>query len=163
MQVRKSCVFCCPLVAILNFFLKNSQLNLQFNFQLKVLSSEDQVCFLCATAINVRQPSFNWAMTEQWWLNSPLPLKRKDWSFHHVRLTPFIPEFSIGAWSFTTGKDPDAGKEWRQEETGVVQDEMVIYHHWLNGHKFEQTLRDSRGQRSLVGCSPWGCKESETT
>ena len=46
------------------------------------------------------------------------------------------------------GKDPNAGKDWRQKEKGVTEDEMVRYHHWLNGHEFEQTLGDSRGQRT---------------
>ena len=46
---------------------------------------------------------------------------------------------------------------------GVTEDEMVGWHHWLNGHEFEQTLGDSEGQRSLVCCSPWGCKESDMT
>ena len=61
------------------------------------------------------------------------------------------------------GKDSDAGKDWRQEEKGVTEDEMVGWHHRLNGHEFEQALRDSEGQGSLVCCSPWGRKESEMT
>ena len=48
------------------------------------------------------------------------------------------------------GKDPDAGKEWGQKEKGVTEDEMVGWHHWLNGHEFEQTLGDSEGQGSLA-------------
>ena len=44
-----------------------------------------------------------------------------------------------------SGKDPDAGKDWRQEEKGTTEDEMVGWHHWLNGHGFEQTLGDSEG------------------
>ena len=59
------------------------------------------------------------------------------------------------------GKEPDAGKDWRQEEKGMTEDEMVGWHHQLNGHEFEQTLGDSKGQESLVCCSPWGCKESD--
>ena len=46
-------------------------------------------------------------------------------------------------------KDPDAGKYWRQEEKGVTEDEMVLWHHWLNGHEFEQTLGDGERQGSL--------------
>ena len=61
------------------------------------------------------------------------------------------------------GKDPDAGKDWRQKEKGTTEDEMARWHHWLNGHEFEQTPGDSEGQGSLVCCSPWGCKESNTT
>ena len=67
------------------------------------------------------------------------------------------------AKNWPTGKDPDAGKDWRREEKGVTEDEMVGWHHWLNRPEFEQTPRDSEGQRSLVCCSPWGCKESDTT
>ena len=50
-----------------------------------------------------------------------------------------------------TGKDPNAGKDWRQEEKGMTEDEMVRQHHQLNGHEFEQSLGDSGGQRSLAG------------
>ena len=47
------------------------------------------------------------------------------------------------------GKDPDAGKDWRQEEKGTTEDEMVGWHYWLNGHEFEQTLGDSEGKGRL--------------
>ena len=47
--------------------------------------------------------------------------------------------------SWLTGKDPDAGKDWRQEEKGTTEDEIVGRHHWLNGHEFELTLADSGG------------------
>ena len=50
-----------------------------------------------------------------------------------------------------------------QEEKRVTEDEMVEWHHQLNGREFKQTLGDSEGQDSLVCCSPWGCKESDTT
>ena len=55
-------------------------------------------------------------------------------------------------------KDPNAGKDWGQEEKQVAEDKMVGWHHWLNGRKFEQTLGDSEGQGSLACCSPWGCR-----
>ena len=54
------------------------------------------------------------------------------------------------AKSWLAGKDPDAGKDWGQEEKGVTEVEMVGWHHWLNGHEFEQTLGDSEGQGSLA-------------
>ena len=60
-------------------------------------------------------------------------------------------------------KDPDAGKDWRQEEKGTKEDEMVGWHHQINGHEFEQALGDGEGQRSLVCWSPWGHKESDIT
>ena len=54
-------------------------------------------------------------------------------------------------------KDPDAGKDWRQEKR-TTEDEMVGWHHWLDGHEFEQALGVGDGQGSLPCCSPWGCK-----
>ena len=62
-----------------------------------------------------------------------------------------------------TGKDPDAGKNRGQEEKRATEDEMVGWHHWLNGREFEQPLEDSEGQGSLACYSPWGCKESDMT
>ena len=61
------------------------------------------------------------------------------------------------------GKDPDAGKGWRQEEKGTIEDEVVGWHHWLNKHEFEQALGVGDGQGTLACCSPWGHKESDTT
>ena len=61
-----------------------------------------------------------------------------------------------------TEKDPDAGKDWRQEEKRMTEDEMVGWYHWLNGHEFEQAPGDGEGQGSLACCSPWGRKESDT-
>ena len=55
-------------------------------------------------------------------------------------------------------KDPDAGKDWRQEEKGTTEDKMVGWHHWLNGHEFEQDPADGDGQGSLVCCSPLGSR-----
>ena len=55
-------------------------------------------------------------------------------------------------------KDPDVGKDWRQEEKGMTEDKMVGWHHWLNGHEFEQTPGDSEGQGSLACCSLWVTK-----
>ena len=60
-------------------------------------------------------------------------------------------------------KDPDAGKDWRQEEKGTTGDEIVGWHHWLNEHEFEQAPGLDAGQGSLVCCSPWGCKKLDTT
>ena len=60
-------------------------------------------------------------------------------------------------------KDPDTGKDRRQEEKGTTEDEMVGWHHRLNGHEFEQALGDGEEQRGLVCFSPWGLKESDPT
>ena len=61
------------------------------------------------------------------------------------------------------GKDPDAEKNWGQEEKGVAEDEMVGCHQWLNGYEFEQTQGDSEGQGSLACCSLWGHEELDMT
>ena len=58
-----------------------------------------------------------------------------------------------------TGKDPQACKDWSQQEKGETKHEKVGGHHKLNGQEFEQTPGDSEGQGSLKSCSPWGCKE----
>ena len=60
-------------------------------------------------------------------------------------------------------KDPDAGKDWRWEEKGMTEDGMVGWHHWLDGHEFEQAPGVGDGQGSLVCCSPWGCRELDMT
>ena len=60
-------------------------------------------------------------------------------------------------------KDPDAGKDWRQKEKGLTEDEMVGWHHWLNEHEFKQAPGAGDVQESLACCSPWGCKESDMT
>ena len=65
--------------------------------------------------------------------------------------------------NWLTGKDPDAGKYWGQEEKGATEDEMIGWHNRFNGHEFEQSPGDSEGQWSLVCCSPWGCKELDST
>ena len=67
------------------------------------------------------------------------------------------------AKSWLIWKDPDAGKNWRGEEKRTTEDEMVGWNHWLDGYEFEQALGVGDGQRSLVFCSPWGRKESDTT
>ena len=61
------------------------------------------------------------------------------------------------------GKNLNAGKDRRQEEKGVTEDRMVGWHHWLDGLEFEQAPGDSKGQRNLACCSPWGRKELDTT
>ena len=65
------------------------------------------------------------------------------------------------AKSWLIWKDPDAGKDRRQEEKGTIEDEMVRWHHWLNGHEFEQALGVGDGQGNLSCYSPWGHKESD--
>ena len=64
--------------------------------------------------------------------------------------------------NWLTRKDPDAGKDQRQDEKGITEYEMVRRHHQLNGHEYEQAPGDDDGQRSLACCSPWGHKEPDT-
>ena len=67
------------------------------------------------------------------------------------------------AKNWLTGKDPDAGKDWRQEEKGMTEDKMGGWHHWLDAHEFEQVPGIGDGPGSLSCCSPRGRKESDTT
>ena len=73
---------------------------------------------------------------------------------------PVLWPLDVNSW--LTGKDPDAAKDWGQEEKGRTEDEMVGWHHRLNRHESEQTPGDSEGQGSLASCSLWGSKESDT-
>ena len=67
------------------------------------------------------------------------------------------------AKNWLLGKDSDAGKDWRQEKKGTTEDEMVGWHHQLDGHEFEEGPGVGDGQGSLACCSPWVCKEVDTT
>ena len=67
------------------------------------------------------------------------------------------------AKNWVIGEDPDADKDWGQEEKGTTEDEMVGWRHPLNGQKFEQASGNGEGQRGLVCCSPWGHKQLDTT
>ena len=67
------------------------------------------------------------------------------------------------AKNWLIGKDLDAGKDWRQEVKGMMEDEKIGWQHQLNGHEYEQTPGDGAGQGRLACCSPWGLKESDTT
>ena len=67
------------------------------------------------------------------------------------------------AKSWVIWKNPDAGKDWGQEEKGITEDEMVGWHHWLNGHGFGQTLGVGDGQGGLACCGSCDRKESDMT
>ena len=75
--------------------------------------------------------------------------------------TPIL--WPLDAKNWLVWKDPDAGKDWGQEEKGTVEDEMVGWHHQLNGHEFEEAPGVGDGQGGLACCSPWGRKESDMT
>ena len=75
--------------------------------------------------------------------------------------TPILWPPDAKGWLF--GKDPDAGKDWRWEEKGSTEDEMVGWHHWLNGHEFEQAIGVGDGWGGLACCRPWLQKELDMT
>jgi len=75
--------------------------------------------------------------------------------------TPILWPPDVKSWLI--GKDPGAGKDWGQEEKGTTEDEMVGWHHWLDGHGFGWTPGVGHGQGGLVCCGTWGRKESDTT
>ena len=75
--------------------------------------------------------------------------------------TPILLPPDVKNWLL--GKDPDAGKDWRQEEKGMTEDEIVGWHHRLDGHQFGWTPWVGDGQGGLACCSPWGHKELDRT
>ena len=94
-------------------------------------------------------------------LESPLDSKEINPEHSAEAEAPIL--WSPDAKSWFIGKDPDAGKDRREEEKEATEDEIVGWHHRLNGHEFEQTLEDGEGQGSLTCCSQWGHKELDTT
>ena len=84
----------------------------------------------------------------------------KVWIERQLKLFAF---WRPDAKNWLIGEDPDAGKGWRQEEKETTEDEMVGWHHWLDGHEFEQTPGVGEGQGSLACCSPRGHKEFDMT
>ena len=82
----------------------------------------------------------------------------KDWGWSWNSNT-----LATSCESWLVGKDPDAGRDWRQEEKGMTKDEMAGWHHQLNGHEFEWTPGVGDGQGGLACCDSWGRKESDTT
>ena len=115
-----------------------------------------------------------WTLVLEKTLESPLDCKEiqpvhskgdQPWIFigktDAEAVTPILWPPDVKKWLI--GKDPDAGKDWRQEEKGMTEDKMVGWHHWLDGHEFEQAPGVGDGQGSLECCSPWGHKEQDTT
>ena len=94
----------------------------------------------------------------------------KNWCFWSVMLEKSRESFGLQgdqSWIFIgrtdakrwlSRKDPDAAKDWRQEEKGMTEDKIVGWHHWLNGHEFEQAPGDDERQGNLACYSPWGCR-----
>ena len=91
-------------------------------------------------------------------MKSVLNIHWKDWCWSK----PLILWLS-DTKSRLTGKDPDAGKDWRWEEKGTTEDEMAGWHHQLDAHEFGWPLGAGDGQGGLACCDSWGLKESDTT
>ena len=115
-----------------------------------------------------------WTMMLEKTLESPLDCKeiqpvhpKGDQSWVFIGRTDVEAETPIlwppDAKSWVIWKDPDAGKDWGQEEKGTTEDDMVGWHHQLNGHGFGWTPGVGDGQGGLVCCGPWGHKELDTT
>ena len=92
-----------------------------------------------------------------------IPTRNQSWIFTGGTDAEVPLLWPCDAKSWLIWKDPDAGKDWTQEEKGMTQDEMVGWHHRLNGAEFEWALGVGEGQGSLARCSPWGYKESDMT
>ena len=96
-------------------------------------------------------------------INPVNPKGKQPWMFIGRTDAEALILWPPDAKSWLTGKDPNAGKDWRREEKGTTEDEMVGWHHWLDGHEFEEAPGDGEGQGILACCSPWSCKESDMT
>ena len=114
---------------------------------------------------------FFWTVVLEKTLESPLDCKeiqpvypKGDQSWVFIGRTDVEAETLI-LWppDVKSWKDPGAGKDWGQEEKGTTEDEMVGWHHRLNGHGFGWTLGVADGQGGLACCGSWGHKESDTT
>ena len=100
-------------------------------------------------------------------LRVPWTARRSNQSWVFIGRTDAEAEISI-LWpphgkSWHIGKDPDAGRDWGQEEKGMTEDEMAGWHHRLDGREFEWTLGVGDGLGGLACCDSWGHKESDTT
>ena len=108
-----------------------------------------------------------WTLMLEKTLESPLDYKEIQW-VHPKGNQPWIFSGRTDAeaevpifWlpdtrSWHIGKDPDAGKDWREEEKGTTEEDIVGWHHRLHGHEFQWAPGDGEGQGSLACCSPWG-------
>ena len=90
------------------------------------------------------------------WLQGVQPVHPQRKSVLNIHWKDWCWSCSSNAKNWLIGKDPDAENDWRQEEKGMPEDEMVGWHHQLDVHEFEQALGVGDGQGSLVCCSPWG-------
>ena len=137
------------------------------------VSLSDLVSLVCMPRSGIENWCF-WTVVLEKTRESPLDCKeiqpvhlKGDQSWVFIGRTDVEAETPIlwppDAKSWLIGKDPDAGKDWGQEEKGTTEDEMVGWHHRLDGHGFGWTPGVGDGQGGLACCSSWGRKESDTT
>ena len=126
-------------------------------------------------------PKDSWVL-KNWWfqlvvlektLESPLDCReikpvhpkgnQPKYSLEGLMLKLKFQYFGHLIWRQPIGKDPDAGKDWRQEDKEITENKIIGYHHRFSGHEFEQPPGDNEGQGSLECCNSWGCKESDMT
>ena len=149
------------LLSFLTFFLK-----LYFIFKLYII-----VLVLPNIKMNPPQVYLNCGVGEDSWESLELEgdptspfWRRSAWDFfgrNDVKAeTPVLWPLHVKSWLI--GKDSDAGRDWGQEEMGTTEDEMVGWHHWLDGRESQWTLGVGDGQGGLACCNSWGRKESDT-
>ena len=122
----------------------------------------------------VQKNWFFWTVVLEKTLESPLDYKDiqpfhsegdQPWDFFGRNdakaETPVLCPPHVKSWLI--GKDPDAGRDWGQEEKGTTEDEMAGWHHWLDGREFDWTPRVGDGQGGQACCDSWGHKELDTT
>ena len=127
------------------------------------VSAFQYVIEVCCSFSLKEEASFNFVTAVTIYSDFGAQENKVCYCFHcfpiYLPLSVWLPD----AKNWLIEKDPDAWKDWRQEEKGTTEDEMVEWHHQLNGHEFEQSPRVGDGQESLACRSPSGHKESGTT
>ena len=167
---------CLLLGRLLNSILKSRDITLPTKVHIVKAMVFPVVMYGCESWTIKRAEHWITDAFELWFLSS---LLRAPWTARSKQsiLKEINPEYSLNDWCWswssntlamwceelTHWKRPWAGKDWGQDEKGTTEDETVGWHHQLNGHESEQTLRDGEGQGGLACCSPWGRKELNTT
>ena len=124
------------------------------NWTIKKLSTEELMLLICGIGEN------SWESLGLQGDQPNHPKGNQSWIFigrtDAEAETPIVWPPNVKNWLI--GKDLNAGRDWRHKEKGMTEDEMVGWHHRLNGHEFEQALGVGDGQGSLACCSPCGCR-----